>query len=168
MINKDSSIRFNSNIPSRDTTAHTFNNMSPTPRCVWSIPLAGLSGLMTRGPSNMEDYSLITVCVSHEPDYIRNESSYATNTASQPKLSAERVTELYRCFMRAAVRASPHTRGVGGRPERKEQDKPNKRELKGAYASPGDKCKGNSGQCYTVEISPTLQSVPAIHTRTAT
>jgi hypothetical protein len=34
-------------------------------------------------------------------------SSYAANAARHPILSAERAAELYRCFMRAAVRVRP-------------------------------------------------------------
>ena len=61
---------------------------------------------------------------------IYKESSYATNIPNQPVLSAERAAETYRCFMRVTVRVSSHSRGVGGRPEGNEQDKPNKRELR--------------------------------------
>lgn len=61
---------------------------------------------------------------------ICKESSYATNTPNQPILTAERAAEPYRCFMRVAVRVSSHSRGVEGKPDGNEQDKPNKRELR--------------------------------------
>ena len=134
-----------------------------------AYPFASLSGLITRGSSsNMEAYSLITTCIneprSSEPDYIWNvficrQCSMPSHTVSRKSCRTLQMLHEGGCKGEA-----PIPEGVGGRPEGKEQDRPNKRERRGGYARLGDKCKGDSGRCYAADISPTSQSVPAIHT----